>query len=107
MRYPTPRLLLMNSPMIAPMRAAGIVMRSAVTMKGSALGSTTFRNTASGAAPITRTTDTSCGGTVATPASVLRKTTKKTKVAARRTFGSIPMPNQMIMSGASAIFGVA
>ncbi len=41
------------------------------------------------------------------PARVLRNTTKNTKVAARITFGRIPMPNQMIMRGASAILGVA
>ena len=93
--------------MMAPIRAAGMVMRRAVTIMGRAAGTTTLPKTARGLAPITRTTATSSGRTVATPARVLRKTTKKTKVAARRILGRSPIPNQMIMRGARAILGVA
>ena len=92
---------------MAPISAAGIVMRSPATTNGMAFGSTTFRNTAAGVAPMTRTTFTRPPLTVPRPAIVLRYTTKNTKVAARMTLGKMPMPNHRIISGASAIFGVA
>ena len=56
-------------------------------------------------APINRRMAISSRLTLRTPVKVLRKTRKKTTVAVRMIFMSMPMPNHSTNSGARAIFG--
>ena len=95
----------MNSPVTAPIIAAGRVIRSAARMKGRALGSMTVRSWARRDAPITRVTSSRPRGTCWKPATVLMKTMKNTKYAAMRIFGVIPMPNQRMNTGPIATAG--
>ena len=95
----------MNSPVTAPIMAAGKVIRSAARMNGNALGSMTVRSCARRDAPITRVASSRPRGTCWNPATVLMNTMKNTKYAAMRIFGAIPRPNHRMNTGPMATAG--
>src|SRR5437764_724053 len=85
---------------------AGIASLKPRKRNGIAVGNTIFRRTVTRVPPMTRTILMWLRFTLWIPLTTFMKTMKNTNPPARMIFGAFPSPNHMIMSGASATFGI-
>ena len=96
------------SPTIAPMRLSVAANRSAVKKNGSAFGIRTLRRTVHSVAAYDRISSSAAGSTWTRPRVTLAITGKKTRIAAIIIFDSgLRTPNQLFISGAKAMIGIA
>ena len=102
---PSPAVAPTNSPTMAPIRAKIIAMSSPAMTKGSALGSRSIQKICRSVAARERMRLTRSSSADRSPTMVLTRSGKNATSPALTTFDVSPRPNQMTMSGASAIFG--
>ena len=104
---PTERSEPTNSPMIAPTVASVIATFSPVNTCGKACGSRTLTNAGHGRRPMDRMRCSTSRSSERNPAMESITIGKNDRRNVMNTFGNRPNPNQMMNSGASAIFGTS
>src|SRR5262245_47015431 len=104
-RNPNPARATIISPMVAAISAYGSAFLRPAKIQAMDAGATALRNCSRRVAPMSSRAAIQSPSTACAPANVLKNSSRNETSATSAIFGSMPRPNHMIRSGASATTG--